>query len=231
MYPDLLNMYGDIGNISILKYRAEKRGIDVHHHSVSAGESADFAMFDIILLGGGQDFEMGIVYEDLSGEKKERLRAFIENEGVFLAIGSGFQLLGETYVSGEGELRDGLQILPVVTKPYEGRFVGNIASEINGVICVGFENHAGRTYIGGATPLGKTLCGFGNNGEDGGEGLLYKNTICSFLHGPLLSKNPELADDILLRALSRKYGEVSLESLDDTLELSARESVLKKMKL
>ncbi len=230
MYPDLLNMYGDIGNVKILKRRAEKRGIEVHLHTLSAGEPFGEG-YDIIMLGAGQDFEMHIVSEDLSGEKKEKIAAHIENGGVFLAIGSGFQLLGNTYVSADGEKREGLGLLPVVTEPGEKRLVGNIAVEIDGIPAVGFENHAGLTRIGDMMPLGRVLSGFGNNGEDGGEGLLYKNTFCTFLHGPLLSKNPSLADKLLLLALQRKYETDALAPLDDTYENRAREVILSKLGL
>ncbi|MBE7025938.1 MAG: glutamine amidotransferase, partial [Ruminococcaceae bacterium] len=147
----------------------------------------------------------------------------------FLAIGTGFQLLGSTYVSGEGEIREGLNLLPISTERCDTRFVGNIATEIDGITCVGFENHAGRTRIGDMMPLGRVLSGFGNNGEDAGEGLLYKNTFCTFLHGPLLSKNPELADKILLRALRRRYTVEEFAPIDDAYALCARDDMLKKM--
>ncbi len=231
MYPDLLNMYGDVGNVKILKYRAEKREIEVFLHSIGVNEPFDGSAYDIVMLGGGQDFEMRIVSEDLAGEKKEQLRQYMENDGVFLAIGSGFQLLGKSYVSGNGEIRDGLGFLPFVTEPCENRFVGNIAVEIDGISCVGFENHAGRTRIGELSPLGRVLSGFGNNGEDGSEGLKYKNTLCTFLHGPLLSKNPELADSILISALRKKYEIDGLPPLDDTFEHEARKVIISKLGL
>ncbi|MBE7063357.1 MAG: glutamine amidotransferase [Ruminococcaceae bacterium] len=230
MYPDLLNMYGDIGNVKILKRRAEKRGIETELCTLSAGQPFP-ADADIIMLGAGQDFEMHIVLEDMRGEKKEALRAYIEDGGVFLAVGTGFQLLGTAFVSGEGETREGLGILPVVTEPSDVRFVGNIAAEIDGVRAVGFENHAGCTRIGNLKPLGHVLSGHGNNGEDGNEGARYKNTVCTFFHGPFLSKNPEQADKLLLSALQRKYKIDALESLDDTYEYRAKETILSKLGL
>ncbi len=231
MYPDLLNMYGDIGNVKILKYRAEKRGIEVNLHNLAKGERFEGETYDLVMLGGGQDFEMRIVSEDIAGEKKAALQAYMERDGVFLAVGSGYQLLGKNYVSGSGDVREGLGLLPFSTEPYETRLVGNIATEIDGIPCVGFENHAGKTRIGDMVPLGRVLSGFGNNGEDGGEGLRYKNTFCTFLHGPFLSKNPELADKLLTLALQRRYTDVSLEALDDTYEQSAKKQILNKLGL
>lgn len=230
MYPDLLNMYGDIGNVKILKRRAEKREIETELCTLSAGQPFP-PDADVVMLGAGQDFEMHIVSEDLKGEKKEALRGYIEDGGVFLAVGTGFQLLGKTYVSGDGEAREGLGLLPVVTEPSETRFVGNVAAEIDGIRAVGFENHAGRTRIGSLQPLGRVLSGHGNNGEDGGEGLVYKNTVCTFFHGPFLSKNPELADKLLLSALQRKYEIDALAPLDDTYEIWARQEILSKLNL
>ncbi len=229
MYPELLNMYGDIGNVKILKRRAENRGIAVHVHAHNAGDTFEDELYDIVMLGGGQDFEVQIVLDDLAGEKKEKLQRYIENGGIFLGIGSGYQLLGRSYVTSEGERVSGLDILPFETKPGEKRFVGNAAVEINGIPSVGFENHGGRTYIGDLKPLGRVISGFGNNGEDGGEGLVYQNTFCTYLHGPFLSKNPEFADALLLKALEKRYEVEALAPLDDTYEHKAREVILAKL--
>ncbi len=229
LYPELLNMYGDVGNVKILKRRAEARGILVEVTNLSAGEAFDKAQYDIVMLGGGQDFEMGIVSRDMVGEKKEALRAYMEEEGVFLAVGSGYQMLGKSYYSSGGEETEGLGLLPFATEKSEARFVGNIAVEIGGDTCVGFENHLGKTNISGLAPLGRVLSGFGNNGEDGEEGLRYKNTCCTFLHGPFLAKSPEFADKLLLTALKKRYDLENLVPLDDTNENKAREVILKNL--
>ncbi len=231
LYPELLNMYGDGGNVKILKYRAEKRGISAKVCSLTKDCPFEDEKYDIVVLGGGQDFEMDIVSRDLLGDKKEALRTYIENGGVLLAVGSGYQLLGETYFTSAGEEREGLGFLPFRTEKSEERLVGNIAAEIDGNIAVGFENHGGKTYIGNMEPLGKVISGFGNNGEDKGEGIRHKNTFGTFLHGPMLAKSPEFADKLLKLALERRYGEASLSPLSDEYENKARESMLKKMGL
>ncbi len=228
LYANLLNVYGDVGNIKILKRRAEKRDILVHVHNHAIGECLDENAHDIIMLGGGQDFEMHVVLDDLKDKKRESLKGYIENEGVFLAVGSGYQMLGESFVTAEGKEVLGLSLLPIRTKPSERRFVGNIITEVNGIRCVGFENHIGKTYIGDMLPLGHVSFGFGNNGEDGEEGLMYKNTFCTFMHGPFLSKNPEIADLILLKALRRKYDIEELTALDDSYEYCAKEHISRK---
>ena len=224
-------MYGDIGNIHILKRRAEERGITVSVADFSKGDAFLNEKYDIVILGGGQDFEVEIVLRDLL-EKKDALGTYIENEGVLLAIGSGYQMLGETFVTSGGEERNGLALLPFSTKSTDKRFVGNIAIRTGDLISVGFENHFGYTDIGSLTPLGEVLSGFGNNGEDGKEGISYKNTICTYLHGPFLAKSPEMADAILLKALKRKYEDVApLAPIDDTFEYLAREEMLKSLNL
>ncbi len=231
LYPELLNMYGDVGNVKILKRRAEKRGIAVEVINLARGEVFEKDKYDIVMLGGGQDFEMGIVSGDLIGEKQEALRAYMEDGGVFLAIGSGYQMLGSSYYTSRGEKMEGLGLLPFQTEKSETRFVGNIAVEIDGNICVGFENHLGKTRLGDCQPLGRVLSGFGNNGEDGGEGLHYKNTVCTFLHGPFLAKSPELADALLLTAMQKRYGTASLTPLDDIYAEKAREAILFKLQI
>jgi len=228
LYPELLNLYGDIGNVTILKYRAESRGIPVDIHNHTIGDDFDKDLYDIVLFGGGQDFEMGIVSEDIKNGKCSLLKDYIEESKVFLAICGGYQMLGDYYTLPTGEKIDGLGILPFYTVGGDKRLIGNIATEIDGEVCVGFENHAGRTYIGELSPLGKVVHGFGNNGEDKGEGVRYNNTFCTYLHGPFLSKNPKIADLILKTALEKRFGEVSLAPLDDTYEIKARDSVLKK---
>lgn len=230
LYPDLLNVYGDMGNILILKHRAEKRGIEVNIFNISMNDEFDPKKYDITFFGGGQDFEQSIVSQDLIENKKENIRDYIENEKVFLCICGGYQLLGKYYTTPAGEKLDGLNILDIYSEGGETRFIGNtvIFNEEFNETYVGFENHSGRTYIGNLKPLGTVIHGYGNNGEDKQEGCVYKNTFCTYFHGSLLSKNPELADRLLHIALSKKYDDVSLAPLDDTIELKAKEFIINK---
>lgn len=229
LYPDLLNVYGDYGNILVLKYRAEKRGIKVNIINLSVDEAFDDKLYDIVLFGGGQDFEQSIVSKDMVETKKNNIQKYIEDGKVFLSICGGYQLLGKYYTTPEGEKLPGLSILDIYTESGDNRFIGNtvIYNEEFKETYVGFENHSGRTYIGDLKPLGKVLYGYGNNGEDGYEGCIYKNTFCTYFHGSLLSKNPELADRLLMLALKSKYEEVNLCPLNDTLELNAKEYIIK----
>ncbi|EPY2273597.1 type 1 glutamine amidotransferase [Clostridium sporogenes] len=229
LYPDLLNVYGDIGNILVLKYRAQQRGIKINVSNVSIKDSFPIDKYDIALFGGGQDYEQAIVSKDMVETKKDDLTEYIEKGKVLLAICGGYQLLGKYYTTPEGEKLDGLNILDIYTEGGDTRFIGNtvIKNEDFNETYVGFENHSGRTYIGNLKPLGKVIAGYGNNGEDHQEGCIYKNTFGTYFHGSLLSKNPELADRLLSTALKNKYGEdIELESLDDNLEFKAKEFII-----
>ncbi|KGO13092.1 type 1 glutamine amidotransferase [Clostridium botulinum] len=229
LYPDLLNVYGDIGNILVLKYRAQQRGIKINVSNVSIKDSFPIDKYDIALFGGGQDYEQSIVSKDMVETKKDDLTEYIEKGKVLLAICGGYQLLGKYYTTPEGEKLDGLNILDIYTEGGDTRFIGNtvIKNEEFNETYVGFENHSGRTYIGNLKPLGKVIAGYGNNGEDQEEGCIYKNTFCTYFHGSLLSKNPELADRLLSTALKNKYGEeIELKPLDDNLEFKAKEFII-----
>lgn len=230
LYPDLLNVYGDMGNILVLKHRAEKRGIKVNIFNVSIGEVFQGDNYDIVFFGGGQDYEQSIVSNDLIENKKEAIKEYIEANKVFLSICGGYQLLGKYYTTAEGEKLQGLGILDIYTEAGDKRFIGNtiIYNENFNETYVGFENHSGRTYIGNLTPLGVVKTGFGNNGEDNKEGCIYKNSFCTYFHGSLLSKNPELADRLIKLSLEKKYDEVALTYLDDTLEFKAKEAIIRK---
>jgi len=233
LYPDLLNVYGDIGNILILKCRAEKRGVKVNIFNISMGDTFDSEEYDIVFFGGGQDYEQSIVSKDLNETKKFALNEYIQNGRVFLSICGGYQLLGKYYTTPEGEKLPGLEILDIYTEAGNTRFIGNTAiyNEEFKETYVGFENHSGRTYIGTLKPFGKVIAGYGNNGEDGYEGCIYKNSYCTYFHGSLLSKNPELADRLIKTALERKYGDtIELEPLDDSLELKAKKYILENRK-
>ena len=230
LYPDLLNVYGDVGNILILKARAESRGIKVNVFDVSINDEFNGDNYDIVFFGGGQDYEQSIVSEDLKKNKKAALTKYVEDSKVLLAICGGYQLLGNYYRAPNGEKLEGLGILDIYTEGGDTRFIGNtiIKNDEFNQTYVGFENHSGRTYINGLKPLGKCIEGYGNNGEDGNEGCIYKNTFCTYFHGSLLSKNPELADKLLELALSHKYGNVNLEPLNNDLELKAKETIIKR---
>lgn len=230
LYPDLLNVYGDVGNILILKYRAEKRGINVDIKNLTIGDNFNKDDYDIVFFGGGQDYEQSIVSDDLIKLKKDGLKEYVESNKVLLAICGGYQLLGKYYCTPAGEKLEGLNILNIFTEAGTKRFIGNTIaynSDFNETY-VGFENHSGRTYINNLNPLGKVKAGYGNNGEDGYEGCIYKNTFCTYFHGSLLSKNPELADRLLLTSLINKYKDsnIKLDTIDDELEFEAKKFII-----
>lgn len=233
LYPDLLNVYGDVGNVLILKHRASLRNISVNIVNCSQGDILDTNNTDIIFFGGGQDFEQSIVSNDLKNLKKQPLAKYVEDGKVLLAICGGYQLLGKYYTVPTGEKIEGLGILDIYTEGGDTRFIGNteIINEDFNETYVGFENHSGRTYINNYKPLGKCIHGYGNNGSDGYEGCIYKNTFGTYFHGSFLSKNPEFADRLLTLALQKKYGhDIILDSLTDEFELKAKQSIIEKLK-
>ena len=233
LYPDLLNVYGDVGNILVLKYRAEKREIKVNIHNVSINDEFKSEDYDIVFFGGGQDYEQSIVSQDLKNNKKEELTKYIEDGKVLIAICGGYQLLGKYYFAPNGEEIEGLNILDLYTEAGDTRFIGDtvIYNEEFNETYVGFENHSGRTYVNNLKPLGKCVHGYGNNGSDGNEGCIYKNTFCTYFHGSLLAKNPELADRFIKTALELKYDNenINLSSLDDSFELKAKEVMINRL--
>lgn len=231
LYPDLLNVYGDLGNIRILKYRAEKRGIKVNIKNISLGDPFEWEEYDIVFFGGGQDYEQSIVSEDLIKNKKTGIEKYIETGRVFLSICGGYQLLGKYYTTPDGKKLSGLGVIDIYTEGGKKRFIGNtvIHNDQFNETYVGFENHSGRTYIGNLKPLGRVIKGYGNNGEDGYEGCVYKNCFGTYFHGSLLSKNPELSDRFIKLALSRKYNkQIDLEPLDDSLEINAKKFIVRR---
>ena len=232
LYPDLLNVYGDVGNILILKNRAESRGIKVNIINVSLKDKFNKDDYDIVFFGGGQDYEQSIVSEDLKNNKKEGLTEYIESGKVMIAICGGYQLLGKYYRAPNGEKLEGLGILDIYTEGGQKRFIGNtiIHNEEFNETYVGFENHSGRTYINNLKPLGKCIHGYGNNGEDGYEGCIYKNTYCTYFHGSLLSKNPELSDRLLTIALNNKYKNIQLQEIPSDFELNAKKIIIDRYK-
>ncbi len=230
LYPDLLNLYGDWGNMIALKKRCEWRGIGFDIKSYELNDTIDFDELDIVFLGGGSDREQKIVCDRLRAIKEDFSR-YVENDGVTVAVCGGYQLLGHHYRLGE-ELIEGLSLLDIVTESGSPRLIGNVVVEFrdgdNQFDIVGFENHGGRTFISNHTPLGRVKHGFGNNGNDMTEGVHYKNVIGTYLHGPLFPKNPQLADFVLTNALQKKYGDRfdGLTALDDGLENKARDMVM-----
>ena len=235
LYPDLMNLYGDRGNIVALKRRCEWRGIRLNVVPVSLGDPFDADRADLVFIGGGQDYEQGILQDDaLTGKRDAILRA-VESDVVFLAICGGYQLLGSHYLTGEGKRIECLGALDVYTEAGRERLIGNLVFDCDllpedGRKVVGFENHSGKTFRGpGMAPLGKVLHGHGNTGSDGTEGAVYRNVFCSYSHGSLLPKNPALADLLVERALKRRYPDAgALSPLGDELERTARNGLLKR---
>lgn len=226
LFPDLLNLYGDNGNIAVLKKRANLRGIEANVVNLAINDDISLNDADIILLGGGSDKEQLLATQRLMLLKNE-FEAYRDDFGVLLAICGGFQVLGH-YLYLNGEKTEGLSLCDLYTENSDKRLTGNVVIQTQYGVAVGFENHSGKTFIGNnSTPFGKIIRGFGNNGEDKNEGILYKNIIGTYLHGPLLPKNPEIADDIIKKALERKYGEIiNLEPLDDELSKYAKSYIL-----
>jgi CobQ-like glutamine amidotransferase family enzyme len=226
LYGDLMSIYGDRGNILTLTRRCEWRGIDVSVETVSAGDVLDPERYDLYFFGGGQDAQQDIVAEDLRGPNGTALRKAIDNGAAMLSVCGGYQLLGHFYRPHEGPELPGLGILDVHTIAGQTRFIGNVLAEGDDLL-VGFENHSGRTYLGGdAAPLARVVVGAGNNGEDKTEGAVQGKAIGTYLHGSLLPKNPWLADRVIVWALERRHGETELDPLDDGLERRARETAI-----
>lgn len=227
LYPDILNLYGDRGNIITMKRRLEGRGIKVNIDECSIGQPLNADTYDIFFIGGGQDFEQEVLLRDLSSGKAQDIRTAVEEEKTFLAICGGYQMLGEYYKTWDGVQLDFIGAIGVHTIGAKERMIGNYmfrtTPESGDTVVVGFENHSGKTYLSEqVAPLGMMLSGNGNNGEDKTEGARYKNVFGTYSHGSLLPKNPVLCDFILQTALNHRYdGAEPLAPLDDTLELNA----------
>ena len=232
LYPDILELYGDYGNIQVLKYRLEKRGITAIIDRYSIGDdSPDFNNYDLVFAGGGADQEQGILADDLI-KYKDNIKDAINNGVFFLLICGAYQLFGKYYKSADGNIVPGLEVFDYYTEAINDRkkrCIGNIIIEtnLNGKTTkvIGFENHGGQTFDI-LKPFGKVLFGNGNKFGDIQEGYFEKNVIATYLHGPLLSKNPELADYIIKYCLDRKYNEdITLEPLDDSFEELCRKQL------
>ena len=231
LFPELLNLYGDGGNVIVLQKRCQWRGIDVEVVPVRYGDRPSFSDVDVAFIGGGSDREQKIVCDQLQAVGDE-LRAYVADGGVLLAVCGGYQLLGHSYLMGDEEVR-GLSLVDLYTDRGEPRLIGNVMVE--SAICadpiVGYENHGGRTHLGqGVRPLGRVLSGHGNDGVSGEEGCLWNNVVGTYVHGPLLPKNPGVADWLLARALERRGLPAELEPLDDAAEHEANAVMCARMR-
>jgi lipid II isoglutaminyl synthase (glutamine-hydrolysing) len=220
LYPDLMNIYADRGNLLMLRRRCEWRGIGFELNGAGIGEPLDPQGADLYYMGGGQDRDQELCAGDLFEHKREALAAAAERGALVLGVCGGYQLLGHAYQLGDAEL-PGIGLLDVRTVRSDGpRLIGNVAIEVElpGAprrVLAGFENHAGRTHLGeGALPLGRVLSGHGNNNVDGQEGARQGSVIGTYLHGPLLPKNAWFADWLIATALDG----LALEPIDDELE-------------
>ena len=224
LYPDLMSIYGDRGNVLALAQRARWRDIAVELRAFTAGMSIDPDWADVWFFGGGQDQGQDIVGADLGGPNGEALRRSLDGGAAALTICGGYQLLGHEYVPETGPSIPGLGVLDVTTRAGRERFVGNLVVDTPDGQLVGFENHSGRTYLGPrAKPLGTVVVGHGNNGEDKTEGAVQGRIVGTYSHGSCLPKNPWLADRLLAWALERRHGRQRLIPLDDREENAARD--------
>ncbi len=234
LYPEVLNLYGDRGNIRCLENRLKWRGIDCSVTGVGIGSKENLSGYDLFFIGGGQDFEQEVLLEDLKRGMGDQIRSAAEDGRTFLCICGGYQMMGHYYQTHDGVKCEFLGIIDLYTEGSKTRMIGNYAfrlgEESGASTVVGFENHSGKTRLGsGVKPLGTVIRGFGNNGEDKTEGVRYKNVFGSYSHGPILPKNPQLCDFILKTALERKYGSAELAPLADGFETLAHESVLSRI--
>lgn len=224
LYPDLMSIYGDRGNVLALTQRAKWRDIGVEVRAYTAGTMFDPEWPDLLFFGGGQDQGQDIVGADLAGPNGDAVRAAIAGGAAAFLVCGGYQLFGTEYRPEAGPPIPGLGLLDVHTAAGKQRFVGNLVAETPEGVLVGFENHSGRTYLGSkAVPLGAVLVGHGNNGEDRTEGAVQGKIIGTYSHGSCLPKNPWLADKLLGWALARRHGEQRLAALDDAEERAASE--------
>ena len=235
LYPDLMNIYGDHGNVLALVRRCRWRGVAVEVDELRLGDPVTAVRYDIFFMGGGQDREQVLVCLDLLEVKGEAVKREVENGAAALAICGGYQLFGRFYRPFDGDELTGIGLFDAHTVAGKKRFIGNVVarSALGGGpgVIVGFENHSGRTYLGaGCTPLGMVTVGHGNNSEDRTEGAVYLGAVGTYLHGSLLPKNPGVADFLIERALARRGHVVPLKPLDDTVELKAREAAIARAK-
>jgi lipid II isoglutaminyl synthase (glutamine-hydrolysing) len=231
LYPALMNVYGDRGNIICLQRRCRLRDIDLNVTPLKLGEILDPSAFDILFMGGAQDREQRLVAEDLLTVKGAPLREAVEDGVVFLAVCGGYQLAGHYYRESDGTELRGAGVFDLYTEhpgPSAKRLIGNLVAEWEGGRLVGFENHGGRTRLGAKVePLGRVVRGYGNDGVSGFEGARFKNAFGTYLHGPVLPKNAALADRLISLALARKHGDDSLSPIDDAIEERAHAAAVR----
>lgn len=236
LYPRLMNVYGDIGNIIVLKKRAEEREINVSILNLDIGFDVDLLnKCDLLFMGGAQDRQQTIVSSDLR-KKAKKLKEKIENGTPGLYVCGAFQFLGKYYKEADGSVIKGLGIFDLYTEnPGENspRLIGNVAIDSDFGILIGFENHGGRTYLGkDMKALGKVIKGFGNNGKDKTEGAIYKNSFGTYFHGPILPKNPKFTDYLIKIALKKKYDSpIKLSPIDNSIEDKARKTIAMRLGL
>jgi len=252
LYPSHLNLYGDTGNVLVLRRRCQWMGIDCQVRSQEIGDTAHPGQTDLYFMGGGQDHDQLMVVEDFHRLKAEAIYQDTENDRGFLGVCGGYQLMGHTFLMGNGQETRGLGIINVRTRApsadVKQRCIGNLIADLSPEIyqqmqtiyaepksiprtLVGFENHSGQTFLGtGVVPLGRTLSGVGNNASEGHEGARYRNVFGSYMHGSLLPKNPHFADYLIWLALSRKYNdpELTLPALADREEFAAHDTVVRR---
>ena len=247
LYPDLMDTYGDKGNIIALEKRCQWREIKTTLTAISVGDKLDTDKFDIYFFGGGQDRQQEIVGRDLPKKAKD-LKKTVESGAVLLSICGGYQLLQNYFKTLDGTMIKGIGLFDAHTLGSTTRMIQNLWIDLeenlvkeikeiyptidNGQLTtdlIGFENHSGKTYLGkNLKPLGKVIKGAGNNGEDKTEGAVYKNAFGCYLHGSILPKNPHFADYLIVKALERRYGPTKLKPLDDSLEWQAHNSAIKR---
>ena len=232
LYPDVMNLSGDRGNVVCMEKRLQWRGIETSVTSIGVGQALHASQYDLLFIGNGQPFEQSLLMNDLQTEKAQQICSAVEDGMPVLAVCGGYQLLGRTYETADGTIYDGISALNVYTKCTGKRLVGDylISCCEPETSVVGFENHAGKTWLlDGVKPMGHTSEGHGNNGEDTTEGARYRNVFATYAHGCLLPKNPILCDYILKTALERKYGSNDLPALDDTIECAAHDYMVKRL--
>ena len=234
LYPDVLNLYGDGGNIICMQQRLKWRGIDSEVTRVMIGDVLHLSDFDLLFIGGGQDFEQEVLLPDLQRGKDREIRAAIEDGLTVLTICGGYQMLGQYYETYDGIRCDFIGALDLYTIGSHQRMIGNTvyrcSDACGGSILVGFENHSGKTWLGPSVqPLAEVMVGYGNNGEDKTEGARFLNVFGSYSHGPLLPKNPVFCDHILSVALEHRFGACNLEPLQDDAETDAHRAMLERL--
>ena len=236
MYHDIMDLYGDKGNMMVLTKRCEDRGIEITIDTCSIGEEKDLSTYDILFLGGGADREQHLLIDDLLARKENIKKAMDEHTFILLICG-GYQLFGQYYIDADNNKIEGLKFFDYYTEnhPQQKRCIGNIAINCKlddeEFMAVGFENHGGQTR-NVKTPLGKVLAGHGNNFEDHMEGFYNGCVLGTYMHGPLLPKNPKIADFVIYKGLKKKHpdlGFYDLLPLDDTLENKAKNHMLKRL--